>query len=106
MVVTYDEQVVRKIGIDKLEEEGRRLKEPLLPQQSKAYLEKIYNTVLANYFMKPNPLTFPFQQDLVYALLDEVDKVISEEPTLLRLRAPIKIFGDIHGQLADLNRLF
>ena len=65
-MVAYDEQIVRKIGIDKLEEESRRLKEPLMPQQSKVYLEKIYNTVLSNYFMKPNPTAFPFGQDLVF----------------------------------------
>ena len=77
VVVAYDEQIVRKIGIDKLEEESRRLKEPLLPQQSKVYLEKIYTTVLSSYFMKPNPANFPFMQDLIYALLDEVDKIVS-----------------------------
>ena len=77
VVVAYDEQIVRKIGIDKLEEESRRLKEPLLPQQSKVYLEKIYTTVLSSYFMKPNPANFTFMQDLIYALLDEVDKIVS-----------------------------
>jgi protein phosphatase len=56
--------------------------------------------------MKSNIGAFPFNQDLIYSLLDEVDKIVSEEPTLLRLRAPIKVFGDIHGQLGDLNKLF
>jgi protein phosphatase len=69
-------------------------------------VEKIYNAILNYYFMKPNPGAFPFGQDLIYSLLDEIDKIVSEEPTLLRLRAPIKVFGDIHGQLGDLNKLF
>ncbi len=29
-----------------------------------------------------------------------------EEASVLRLRAPIKIFGDLHGQFGDLMRLF
>lgn len=31
---------------------------------------------------------------------------MASEPTLLKLRVPLKVFGDLHGQLGDLNKLF
>lgn len=39
-------------------------------------------------------------------LCTEVKSIIDKEPTLLQLLAPIKVFGDIHGQLEDLLLLF
>lgn len=35
-----------------------------------------------------------------------MERIVSEEQTLLKLRVPIKIFGDLHGQIGDLNKLF
>jgi protein phosphatase len=35
-----------------------------------------------------------------------VENVLQAEPTVLKLKAPIKIFGDLHGQFGDLMRLF
>ncbi|KAG6605962.1 Serine/threonine-protein phosphatase BSL3, partial [Cucurbita argyrosperma subsp. sororia] len=39
-------------------------------------------------------------------LCDSAEKIFSSEPSVLQLRAPIKIFGDLHGQFGDLMRLF
>jgi protein phosphatase len=39
-------------------------------------------------------------------LCDEVIKVFAKEPALLKLRSPIKIFGNTHGQLGDLMKIF
>lgn len=68
-------------------------------------LSRIYNPLIATYFLKN---TFPtlIPVDTVGQLLHEVDRIISQEETLLKLRVPIKVFGDIHGQIGDLNRLF
>jgi hypothetical protein len=38
--------------------------------------------------------------------LASLESVRQAEPTVLRLNAPMKIFGDLHGQFADLMRLF
>ena len=40
------------------------------------------------------------------ALCDAAEAVLQEQPACLRLRAPLKIFGDVHGQFADLLTLF
>lgn len=39
-------------------------------------------------------------------MVEDATYVFSLEPTLLRLKSPTKIFGDIHGQFDDLMRLF
>lgn len=35
-----------------------------------------------------------------------VEEIIKNQSMVLRLRAPVKIFGDIHGQYIDLMRFF
>jgi hypothetical protein len=39
-------------------------------------------------------------------LIDESAKIFSSEKMLLEIEAPVKIFGDVHGQYFDLFRLF
>ena len=39
-------------------------------------------------------------------LFKELQGLLSAEPTVLEARTPTRIFGDIHGQLGDLLRLF
>ncbi|KAJ3674541.1 hypothetical protein LUZ60_005157 [Juncus effusus] len=39
-------------------------------------------------------------------LCDSAERIFSTQPSLLKLKAPIKIFGDIHGQFEDLMRFF
>ena len=47
-------------------------------------------------------LSVPEMNQLCLAVLD----IVKAQPMVLELRAPIKIFGDIHGQFPDLMRLF
>jgi len=39
-------------------------------------------------------------------LAAEVAKIMTSEPSLIRMKAPIKVFGDIHGQISDLLYFF
>lgn len=39
-------------------------------------------------------------------LFEELQSLLATEPTVLEVRTPTRIFGDIHGQLNDLLRLF
>jgi hypothetical protein len=39
-------------------------------------------------------------------LCDSAERIFSSEPSVLQLKAPVKIFGDLHGQFGDLMRLF
>ena len=40
----------------------------------------------------------------VVQLVNHAQRVFSTESSLLKLHAPIKVFGDIHGQFVDLQR--
>jgi hypothetical protein len=46
----------------------------------------------------PEDLEFAFTKQEVIKLTEEVIKIISLQPMVLKVRAPLKIFGDIHGQ--------
>ncbi len=39
-------------------------------------------------------------------LAEETQRVLAAQPALVRVQAPVKVFGDIHGQLRDLLALF
>ena len=45
-------------------------------------------------------------QKAIKFLIEESIKVFTKQNMLLELEAPIKIFGDVHGQYFDLFRLF
>ena len=45
-------------------------------------------------------------QKAIKFLIDESTKVFQKDSMLLDLEAPIKVFGDVHGQYFDLFRLF
>jgi len=49
---------------------------------------------------------FELEVGVVFDLISKTMKIVEEQPILLRLEAPIKIFGDIHGQYQDLMRFF
>lgn len=40
---------------------------------------------------------FAFRREQILALADECQKVLEDQPMVLRVDAPIKVFGDIHG---------
>jgi hypothetical protein len=42
----------------------------------------------------------------VIALCMDVQKLLAEEPTILNIKPPVKIFGDTHGQMVDLLTIF
>lgn len=49
---------------------------------------------------------FQFEAEDVIKLIDEVTKIVEDQPMVLKVEAPVKIFGDIHGQYNDLMRFF
>jgi protein phosphatase len=54
----------------------------------------------------PVDRTFMMDVSAIDDLCNQAEALFKQEPTVLRLNAPIKIFGDLHGQYADLMRLF
>jgi len=46
------------------------------------------------------------EQKAIKFIIDESAKIFMSEKMLLDLEAPIKVFGDVHGQFFDVFRLF
>ncbi|GFE54485.1 serine threonine phosphatase [Babesia ovis] len=111
--------LVRKISIDKLEEEGRKINKPEARSQLRwqnddtdTVYDRVIRALLNPNFtndyvtMSYNETAFPIAYEDVQALCQLVYQIVQQEDTVLTLRAPIKVYGDIHGQYYDLMRLF
>ena len=104
--------VVSKVSIDKLQEESKKLgigfHDPLVAKPS-AYYEGLYNLFI-NLLLIPKEYAldyrFNMKKELIIKLCEEVQKILQNESSLLKVRSPIKIFGNLHGQFGDLMKLF
>ncbi|XP_022943558.1 serine/threonine-protein phosphatase BSL3 isoform X1 [Cucurbita moschata] len=111
--------MVRQLSIDQFENEGRRVSygtpenataaRKLLDRQMS--INSVPKKVIAH-LLKPRGWKPPVRRQFfldcneIADLCDSAEKIFSSEPSVLQLRAPIKIFGDLHGQFGDLMRLF
>ncbi|SBS86397.1 protein phosphatase containing kelch-like domains, putative [Plasmodium ovale] len=112
--------LVRKISIDKLEEEGKKINNGVICTPVN-YINEFKNTVydkIITTLLNPNITQYEIQynhsSDTIFMipwgnisiLCSIVLDILKQEDMILKLRAPIKIYGDIHGQYYDLMRLF
>ncbi|KAL3850250.1 hypothetical protein ACJIZ3_012132 [Penstemon smallii] len=111
--------MVRQLSIDQFENEGRRVSygtpesataaRKLLDRQMS--INSVPKKVIAH-LLKPRgwkpPVRRQFFMDCneIADLCDSAERIFASEPSVLQLKAPIKIFGDLHGQFGDLMRLF
>lgn len=111
--------LVRQLSIDQFENEGRRVsmvsdattaraKTPLFDRSlSEPGIQRLFLRLLQpRAWRPPEEREFPYSYEHIAALCDKVEDVFRHEPSVLRLKAPVKIFGDLHGQFGDLMRLF
>lgn len=74
-------------------------------QQQSMQKDTLYNLFLSH-LLRPREWTaqydgngyFAFRREHIIALAEECQRVLEEQPMVLRVDAPIKVFGDIHGQ--------
>lgn len=110
--------MVRQLSLDQFENESRRMI-PLnsdLPYPTKKFTrqkspqglpKKIICTLLRPRNWKaPVNRRFFLDSYEVGELCYAAEQIFMQEPTVLQLKAPIKVFGDLHGQFGDLMRLF
>ncbi|KAM3303220.1 serine/threonine-protein phosphatase BSL3 isoform X1 [Capsicum chacoense] len=111
--------MVRQLSIDQFENEGRRVSygTPENATAARKLLDRqmSINSVpkkLIAHLLKPRGWKPPVRRQFfldcneISDLCDSAERIFASEPTVLQLRAPIKIFGDLHGQFGDLMRLF
>jgi len=106
--------LVRKVAIETLEDEGRKIQPSNAlanvgggqggPGVASFVIENLLQP--ATWQPDPDPNRFLLHAVEVSQLCDQVLEVFKKEEMVLRLRAPIKVYGDIHGQYLDLMRLF
>ncbi|XP_024386820.1 serine/threonine-protein phosphatase BSL2 homolog [Physcomitrium patens] len=111
--------LVRQLSIDQFENEGRRVSygtpdnvsyaRQLLDRQMS--ISGVQKKVLS-YLLKPRGWKPPTKRhffldcDEIADLCNTAERLFAQEPSVLQIRAPVKIFGDLHGQFGDLMRLF
>ncbi|KAJ6796701.1 serine/threonine-protein phosphatase BSL3-like isoform X3 [Iris pallida] len=111
--------MVRQLSIDQFENEGRRVgygtpesataARKLLDRQMS--INSVPKKVIAH-LLKPRGWKPPVQRQFfldcneIADLCDSAERIFSSEPSVLQIKAPVKIFGDLHGQFSDLMRLF
>lgn len=59
-----------------------------------------------DYMNLPEDSKFIFPPEKIIKLCDQAEEIIKNQSMVLRFDSPVKIFGDIHGQYADLMRFF
>ncbi|KAF2298606.1 hypothetical protein GH714_024301 [Hevea brasiliensis] len=110
--------MVRQLSLDQFENESRRMV-PMnsdTPYAAKKFTrqkspqglhKKIISTLLRPRNWKaPANRRFFLDSYEVGELCYAAEQIFMHEPTVLQLKAPIKVFGDLHGQFGDLMRLF
>ncbi|VAI12651.1 unnamed protein product [Triticum turgidum subsp. durum] len=99
--------MVRQLSIDQFENEGRRVIYGT-PENATAARKLLDRQMSINSVPKKPPVRRQFFLDCneIADLCDSAERIFSSEPSVIKLKAPIKIFGDLHGQFGDLMRLF
>ncbi|XP_020254748.1 LOW QUALITY PROTEIN: serine/threonine-protein phosphatase BSL1 homolog [Asparagus officinalis] len=111
--------LVRQLSLEQFENEGRRVnpangdqvyppKKFLNRQKSPQGLHK----KIISFLLRPRNWKSPANRSFfldayeVGELCYAAEQIFMQEPTVLQLKAPVKVFGDLHGQFGDLMRLF
>ncbi|KAJ7977479.1 Serine/threonine-protein phosphatase [Quillaja saponaria] len=110
--------MVRQLSLEQFENESRRMI-PLnndFPYPTKKFTrqkspEGLHKKIISNLLRPRNwkaPANRKFFLDSyeVGELCYAAEQIFMHEPTVLQLKAPVKVFGDLHGQFGDLMRLF
>ena len=112
----------RKLSIDKLQEEGKRIGDvpnknlqPLVQNKylyNKELVEKVINNLLRpfDWFDKEKMdelhSHLPFDNEEISELIQQAIPFLENDKSLVRIRSPCKIFGNIYGCYNDLMRYF
>lgn len=105
---------LQQVSIASLEEEGRKIhsSKVMANVAGQSEVSSVASITLEHLLQPttwqpdPDPNKFLLHAMEVSQLCDQVLELLMEQPMVIRLRAPIKVYGDIHGQYLDLMRLF
>ncbi|KAL8151498.1 hypothetical protein V2J09_021306 [Rumex salicifolius] len=86
--------MVRQLSLDQFENESRRM------------MPVISHLLRPRNWKAPTNRKFFLDSYEVGELCHAAEQIFMNESSVLQLKAPIKVFGDLHGQFGDLMRLF
>ncbi len=67
----------------------------------------LYHDIVSDRTKYPKSVPFvDLPYEMVEFLIKKVQKCFEDEKPLVQFEAPVKIFGDIHGQYTDLLHMF
>ncbi|KAL8236254.1 hypothetical protein R6Q59_017335 [Mikania micrantha] len=108
--------LVRQLSLDHFENESRRMMPFQNDMSAKRFMRQkspqgLHKKVIATLlkprnWIPPEDRRFFLDAYEVGELCDSAEQIFMQEPTVLDLKVPIKVFGDLHGQFTDLMRLF
>lgn len=117
--------LVRQLSIDQFENENRRISfgvgevgapgsanrrgnlTPVRTPSGDGVHKKVLELLLRpREWRAPADRSFILDITGIEELCDRCEAIMKQDPTVLQLGAPVKIFGDLHGQFGDLMRLF
>ena len=114
--------VFKKVNINNLQEENKRIGENILITKNPLMQSiRSFNYTLINNFIDKllRPFDwfdnskmdeihnkFPFLLKDIYSLIKEVQPILESEKSLIKIRSPCKIFGNIYGDYNGLMRFF
>eukprot|EP00917_Polyrhabdina_sp_WS-2016_P022210 GHVP01048238.1.p1 GENE.GHVP01048238.1~~GHVP01048238.1.p1 ORF type:complete len:819 (+),score=106.04 GHVP01048238.1:110-2566(+) len=116
----FDEfsDLVQCWSIDRLEDEGRKIKGHSPVNVPMVEVDDSLSDKIILKLLQPNITSQQAERDFshlsvfciswedVSALCMTALEVFAQEDMVLRLRSPIKVYGDLHGQYIDLMRMF
>lgn len=105
-------ELVRRVSIDRLQEEGKRLGTKALPPglSHLSDTEESAHKVVLSAFLRPSSPRispdFPISPSTILKLINQCEAIIRQEAIVVCVRPPVKIFGGLFGQYSDLMRYF
>ena len=117
-----DQSLFHIVSIDKLSEENKRIGDVpnkniiSLLDNKRVYndklVEKFITTLLRPFDWYDNSImdnihsSLPFSNQEIFDLIKEVKPLLEKDHSLIRIRSPCKVFGNIYGVYDDLMRYF
>ncbi|KAK1287026.1 hypothetical protein QJS10_CPB19g01318 [Acorus calamus] len=89
-----------------------KVPEPVLSNNNSPLGVRLHHRAVIAHLLKPRGWKPPVRRQFfldcneIADLCDSAEHIFSSEPSVLQIKAPVKIFGDLHGQFGDLMRLF
>ena len=115
------QRMVKTLAINNLQEEAKKLVStnrvvfgPTMDEGSDCDSKKeSIAQMFVNHLLRPKDWSvnqidrqFIFKKEDIIQLAQECKAIVEKQPIVLRVKAPVKVFGDFHGQYQDMMRFF